>query len=284
MIVMANPEPDPQERLPERLEEALRQLASKRVPIPRERDEKVLISCREQLWGKFGRARRQQRLIWAAAALVVAGFFAWSLIHRGGNGLRDRGTAEFVGNAADLDGNGRVDIFDAFVLARGIRDGRTGTTWDINRDAVVDANDVSAIAQLAVRTGTQPKQKIEGASFRVIDIFLDPKGKSLGAYQLGWKVTTQNARIVGIEGGDHPAFRNPPQYDPRAIQGERLVVAAFNAGAEKSLPRGRIRIGSIHIEAAPSAICRFEIENLEAADVQGRRISVTAQSAERRKR
>ena len=281
---MANPEPDSQERLPERLEEALRQSASKRIPVSRKRDEKVLLSCREQLRGKFGRARWQQRLIWAAAALVVLGLFGWSLIYRVGNGPRDHGTAEFAGNAADLDGNSRVDIFDAFVLARGIRNGRTGTTWDINRDAVVDAKDVSAIAQLAVRTGTQPKQKIEGASFRVINIFLDPKGKSLAAYQLQWKIATQNARIVGIEGGDHPAFRNPPHYDPRAIQGERVIVAAFNPGAEKSLPKGRIRIGSIHIEAAPAAICRFEIENLEAADAQGGRISVSAQSAERRKR
>jgi hypothetical protein len=279
---MANPEPDPQERLPERLEEALRQSVSKRIPVSQERDEKVLRGCREQLRAKFGRARWQQRIIWAAAALVVLALFGWSLIYR--VGPRDRGTAEFAGNAADLDGSGRVDIFDAFLLARGIRDGRTGTTWDVNRDAVVDAKDVSAIAQLAVRTGTQSKQKIERASFRVIDIFVDPKGKSLGAYQLHWKVTTQNARIVGIEGGDHPAFRNPPQYDPRSIQGERVVVAAFNTGAEKSLPKGRIRIGSIHIEAAAAAICRFEIENLEAADAQGGRISVTAQSVERRKR
>jgi len=281
---MANPEPDPQDRLPERLEEALRQSASKRIPVSQERDEKVLLGCREQLRGKFGRARWQQRIIWAAAALVVLALFGWSLIYRVGNGPRDRGTAEFAGNAADLNGNGRVDIFDAFVLARGIRDGRTGTTWDINRDAVVDAKDVLAIAQLAVRIGTQPKQKIEGASFRVIDIFLDPKGKSLGAYQLHWKITTPNARIVGIEGGDHPAFRNPPQYDPRVIQGERVVVAAFNAAAEKSLPKTKIRIGSIHIEATPAATCRFEIENLEAADAQGSRISVNAQSVERRKR
>ena len=64
-------------------------------------------------------------------------------------------------------------------------------------------------------TGFTPAIRSQSrSSFRVVDIFVDAKGKSLAAYQLEWKVASHNAKIVGIEGGDHPAFKQPPNYDP----------------------------------------------------------------------
>jgi len=133
-------------------------------------------------------------------------------------------------------------------------------------------------------TGFTPAQPIRSpsrSSFRVVDIFVDAKGKSLAAYQLEWKVASHNAKIVGIEGGDHAAFKQPPQYDPRAIQGERVIVAAFNIANENALPRRRTRLATIHLEAPAGANCKFELEKFEAADAQGRRISVNAWSTER---
>lgn len=50
----------------------------------------------------------------------------------------------------DLDGDGRVTIVDAFVLARG-----TGPAIDVDGDGVSDARDVERLADLAVR-GTAP--------------------------------------------------------------------------------------------------------------------------------
>src|SRR3954447_4693053 len=151
---MAKPEPDPQERLPKQLEQRLRQSAYQPVLVSRQRDEQVLRATSERLRQQFGRAKWRTRVLWAAAALIILGIFAWSVIDRGilRNGLTR--TAQFARNPGDLDGDGRVTIFDAFLLARGLRDGRIDGAWDINRDGAVNERDVSLIAQRAVHLET----------------------------------------------------------------------------------------------------------------------------------
>jgi hypothetical protein len=54
---------------------------------------------------------------------------------------------------ADLDGNGRVDILDAFYLARRVGKPSPQPTWDINGDGKIDQADIDAIAAQAVRVG-----------------------------------------------------------------------------------------------------------------------------------
>ncbi len=52
----------------------------------------------------------------------------------------------------DVDGNGRVDILDAFVLARRLKTSAAiQPAWDVTGDGRVDAADVDAIAMAAVR-------------------------------------------------------------------------------------------------------------------------------------
>ena len=53
---------------------------------------------------------------------------------------------------ADIDGNGRVNILDAFALARHIESaGPVSQTWDINGDGRVDRKDVDMVAFASVR-------------------------------------------------------------------------------------------------------------------------------------
>lgn len=53
---------------------------------------------------------------------------------------------------ADVDSNGRVDILDAFRLARHIESrGRIEARWDLNGDGRIDRDDVDLIAFAAVR-------------------------------------------------------------------------------------------------------------------------------------
>ena len=52
--------------------------------------------------------------------------------------------------AQNLDGNGRVDILDAFVMAREIRSGRGQVIHDVNGDGQLDQADINEIAQRAV--------------------------------------------------------------------------------------------------------------------------------------
>jgi hypothetical protein len=51
-----------------------------------------------------------------------------------------------------LNHEGRVDILDAFALARQLKQsGTTSLKWDVNGDGVVDERDVTALAARAVR-------------------------------------------------------------------------------------------------------------------------------------
>jgi len=56
-------------------------------------------------------------------------------------------------NVNDIDGNGRVDILDAYVMARGLANEGTppNPAWDINADGTIDQRDIDAVAQSAVR-------------------------------------------------------------------------------------------------------------------------------------
>jgi len=86
--------------------------------------------------------------------------------------------------------------------------------------------------------------------FDAVDIVLAmPAGSDLGSYQIELAPLPEQAarvRVVGIEGGEHEAFKSPPFYDPKAIGNERVIIAAYSTDAD--LPRGTIRIARVHYE------------------------------------
>lgn len=94
--------------------------------------------------------------------------------------------------------------------------------------------------------GQQPNTNSTNVRFAAVDIFVDSQDKPLAAYQLEFSVTNGVAKIVGIEGGEHLAFREPPFYDPKAMQSERVIIAAFTTG--KQLPTGKTRVATIHLQ------------------------------------
>ncbi len=84
--------------------------------------------------------------------------------------------------------------------------------------------------------------------FDAVHVFIDSGSTPLAAYQLSLLATTGNVRIVGIEGSGHHAFAKPPYYDPVAIQGDRVIIGAFSTANVDSLPTGRTRIATIHVQ------------------------------------
>ena len=74
-------------------------------------------------------------------------------------------------------------------------------------------------------------------------------------------------KIVGVEGGEHPAFKDAPYYDPAALMNERIIIAAFNTGAD--LPTGRTRIATIHLQIIGDAEPKYELSLTTAADANG---------------
>ena len=82
--------------------------------------------------------------------------------------------------------------------------------------------------------------------FQSVDITLDPKGQPLAAYQLEFVADAARVKLVGVEGGDHAAFREPPYYDPAALSQHRVILAAFSTSAD--LPRIATRVARLHVQ------------------------------------
>jgi hypothetical protein len=114
-----------------------------------------------------------------------------------------------------------------------------------------------------------------------LDVFVDTTDKSLAAYQLEFFAATGDAKIAGIEGGTHPAFATPPYYDPKAMQQDRVILAAFTTDAAAALPVGKTRVATIHLQTLGTDRPEFQIRLQTAADAAGRTITAEATFQER---
>jgi len=129
------------EQMPTELVGRLRALASKTaVLVPRSVDEAVLLQARKHFSEVRRRRARFTAAWWTAAAASIA------LMAVVGLSLIQRPRYE----RADIDRNGRVDILDAFALARTLQRGAVKGP-DMNGDGVVNRADVDIIAAQAVK-------------------------------------------------------------------------------------------------------------------------------------
>jgi hypothetical protein len=135
---------------PERLIVALRQSKPEPIFVPPTLDETILRAAREHLTGRERpRFRWLPVLPWLAttAAVVVAGAFLF--VHSKSNRSLPNGQG-FA--REDVNHDGRVDVLDAFALARQLKEGRSSNTrLDLNGDGIVDERDVHIIALEAVK-------------------------------------------------------------------------------------------------------------------------------------
>ena len=106
--------------------------------------------------------------------------------------------------------------------------------------------------------------------FEAIDVFVDSGNERLAAWQLEVRSTANDVQIVGIEGGEHPAFEEPPYYDKRAMNNNRVIIAAFSTG--DNLPRGRSRVARIHVQVRGSGARTWLSELTTSATTDGTRI------------
>jgi len=141
-------------RIPSKLSADLKALFQPQVGVPPEVDRAVMDRAHKHFAGIIPTKDKRLRIHWAwriaAAAAVI--IFAFSL------DLTEQ-TAPITGRfslsetqAVDIDRNGRVDILDAFKLAKNIESaGPAETEWDINGDGLIDRSDVDVVALAAVR-------------------------------------------------------------------------------------------------------------------------------------
>ena len=106
--------------------------------------------------------------------------------------------------------------------------------------------------------------------FAPLHIYLDSGSRPLAAFQFELKAAAGQIKIVGVEGGQHKAFKEAPYYDPAALANDRIIIAAFNTGRE--LPQGRTRIATIHLQIIGDAEPDYELKLTVAADADAKEI------------
>ena len=112
----------------------------------------------------------------------------------------------------------------------------------------------------------------EKVFFRSVDVFVESKTQPLAAYQVQVAFLGLRTKISGIEGGDHPAFKNPPLYDPKAMQKEQVIIAAYNTGPAEELPKGKVRVATIHLQITGSKAPDFSFKLITAGTMEGQKI------------
>lgn len=122
------------------------------------------------------------------------------------------------------------------------------------------------------------------SAFRYLDVFIDTHGPALAAYQFEL-VAPEGVQLVGIEGGEHKAFASPPYHDPRAlVDGERIVIAAFDTGAD--LPAGKTRVARLSVrvedrQAKPEYHVTLQVAaSSDAKPIEGGTVSISEGAAQ----
>lgn len=125
-----------------------------------------------------------------------------------------------------------------------------------------------AMAGMGWTTAQPGDQPAVNAVVRALDVVIDSGDSGLAAYQFELRAP-EGVELVGVESGEHPAFAKAPYYDPKALGGRRIIIAAFNTGDD--LPTGKTRVCRVHVrETIPGA--RYSVTLTVAADRNGNAI------------
>ena len=154
---------DLERRASDRLGRDLRALFEPPGSVPAQTERAI----REQIHRHLGRPRQFViGLRWAAAATAAAALIAVAvMVHKARGPVRPRAADSRVarewisperhagaGGRADIDSNGRVDVLDAFCLAKHVESrGPIDARYDLNGDGLVNRDDVDVVAFAAVR-------------------------------------------------------------------------------------------------------------------------------------
>jgi hypothetical protein len=125
---------------------------------------------------------------------------------------------------------------------------------------------VALLAAQACAPSARPER------FDSVDLVLECGAAELAAWQLELRDERGLARITGVEGGEHAAFREPARYDAAALRGGRLRLAAFSLAPE--LPRGTTRVATVHFAIPAGSEPEFTLRVEAAAAADGSSIEV----------
>ena len=118
----------------------------------------------------------------------------------------------------------------------------------------------------------------EPVRFEAVEVYVDSGDVPLAAYQFELAAEVGEVKIVGIEGGEHPAFEEPPYYDPAALAHHRVIIAAFNTG--RDLPAGPTRVARVHVMVTGEREPQYAVKLHVAASSDGEKIPAQATLAQ----
>jgi hypothetical protein len=114
--------------------------------------------------------------------------------------------------------------------------------------------------------------------FVFVHAYIDPKGQPLAAYQFELTAKGSDVTLVGVEGGEQPAFADRAYYDPKANAQNRIVIAAFNTG--DNLPNTRTRVATIMLRVGGTEPPVYTAKLDVAASSDAKAIDATIQVSE----
>ena len=125
---------------------------------------------------------------------------------------------------------------------------------------------------------TIPAPRPSQMRFAWVDAYIDPQGQPLAAYQFELKAQGAGVTLVGVEGGEHPAYAEPPYYDPKANLQNRIVIAAFNTG--DNLPTTRTRVARVMVRVSSADTPRYSAKLEVAASSDAKPINANISVSE----
>ncbi|MEZ6243445.1 MAG: hypothetical protein R3B57_10425 [Phycisphaerales bacterium] len=115
--------------------------------------------------------------------------------------------------------------------------------------------------------------------FFALDVYVDAGDDELAAWQVEYSGASMvgNVKLVGVEGGESPAFSPAPHYDPAALAGGRVIIAAYSTDAD--LPRGETRVARLHLAAPQDAEITHTVNLIAAGNRAGDRLAARVRVA-----
>jgi len=118
--------------------------------VPPDLSSQLLASAKASYAIRLRRRRivRWSTLVGSAAAIIVLSLLLL---------IPNHSSNQHLAQIGDVNHDGRVDILDAYVVAKAISTGgKLDQAWDVNHDGVVDQKDVDWIAAAAVNVTGNP--------------------------------------------------------------------------------------------------------------------------------
>ena len=131
----------------------------------------------------------------------------------------------------------------------------------------------------AERDDPDPARANPKSRFTHVDLYIDPKGASLAAWQIEFAAETGDISLVGVEAGEHAAFaKKPPYYDPAALAGKRIILADFTL--DPAVPNQKTRVARLMLEVKGEAKPQYATKLITAANAEGKKMPAEVTLAE----